>query len=149
MIFLYLISFLLLTTSFFLTVKTFIIAYTLLTDVPYLPSTNKEIREIDKILGIKNGDNVLDIGSGDGKVILTLSKKYPNANFTGIDRDLILISYSKVISKLLGRKNTTFIHTNALTFDYSRYNKIYMYLIPHFIDKVMMELEKEDRKSVV
>jgi SAM-dependent methyltransferase len=149
MIFLYLISFLLLTISFFLTAKTFIIAYTLITEVPYLPSTNKEIREIDKILNIKNGDNVLDIGSGDGKVVLYLSKKYPNVYFTGIDRNLILIYYSKLISIFLGRKNTSFIHANALTFDYSRYNKIYMYLIPDFIDRVMIKLEKDIDKGTV
>lgn len=139
----------LLLISIFFTLKTLLIAYTAFSQVPYVPSSKKELTKAMELLDVEGNDEVLDIGSGDGRVIFFFSKRYPNTHFTGIDSNWILISWSKLVALLLLRRNVTFIHTNALTFDYSRFTKIYMYLIPSFIDKVMEIVNRDAKKDTV
>jgi hypothetical protein len=44
-----------------------------------------------------------------------------------------------VIKAILNRKNLTFIRKNAHNFDVSEYNKIYIYLIPEFSEKLLLK----------
>jgi precorrin-6B methylase 2 len=107
------------------------------TEVPFLPSGTLYKKAVEH-LHITEGDRVLDIGSGDGRVLIYASKKYPNAQFVGVERNLLLVIYSKILRIILGRKNLSFYKTNAHDFDISRYNKIYLYLLPNFIDTILL-----------
>ena len=138
----YILIFAVIIICFVLIARAFIVAYTMFTDVPYLPSNNGFKRGI-KYLDIQSGDNVLDIGSGDGKVLFYLSRKYPEANFVGIETNWVLVTYCKFVTWLLRRKNLTFICEDIHNYNISMFNKIYLFLIPTFIDEIFLEKEKE------
>lgn len=133
----YILVFLLLALIYFLIVRTLVIAVTCFTDVPYLPTSEEFLGSILHIMDLNENDNVLDIGSGDGRFILYAAKRYPKVNFTGIERNIILVIWSVLISKILRLKNVSFLHKDALAFKYSRFNKIYMFLTPNFLDKML------------
>jgi len=59
--------------GFFL-LRTIIIALSMFGKVPYVPS-NKVFKEVIKHMEIKEGDKVLDIGSGDGRVLIYASSR--------------------------------------------------------------------------
>jgi SAM-dependent methyltransferase len=126
--------------------RTIIVAITMLTEVPFLPSS-KLFERATEYLDIKNGNKVLDIGSGDGRVLIYASKKYPEASFVGIERNLFLVMYSNVLKTILLRKNLKFKLGNIYDFDVSEFDRIYMYLIPEFIDKILIKKEGEIKKG--
>lgn len=128
-------------TLFFL-VRTAIIAFSMLTEVPYLPS-DKVFKKAIEYLDIKEGDKVLDIGSGDGRVLMYASNRYPDAEFLGIERNWLLVIYSNFLKTILRRKNLRFKCVDAHNFDISKYNKIYFYLLPEFIDKILLKNEEK------
>ncbi len=144
----YIVIFAVIIICFVLIARAFIVAYTMFTDVPYLPSNNGFKRGI-KYLDIKDGDNVLDIGSGDGKVLFYLSKKYPKAHFVGVETNRVLVLSSQFVAWLLRRKNLTFICEDIHNYNISKFNKIYLYLIPTFIDEIFLEKENELQSGCV
>ena len=137
MIFLYLLILTLFLIIIFFIARTAIVAFSMNTEVPFLPSESL-YKEAIKYLDIEEGDRVLDIGSGDGRVLIYAARRYPNAQFVGIERNSLLVIYSKFVRCLLGLSNLAFYHTKAEDFDISEFNKIYMYLLPEFSDKILM-----------
>jgi precorrin-6B methylase 2 len=142
----YIIIFLLLSAIIFFLVRTAIIAFTMLTEVPYLPS-NRFFKEAIGLLDVKDGEKVVDIGSGDGRVLIYASKKYPNSQFVGIERNLLLVIYSKFLKTLLNRENLQFKHANAHSFNFSDIDKIYMYLLPKIVDDILLKKQKGLKKG--
>jgi len=115
------------------------------TEVPFLPSS-KLYKEAIKHLEIEKGDKVLDIGSGDGRVLIYAARKYPEAEFVGIERNTLLVGYSKLLKLIFDLPNLSFHHIKAEEFNISGFNKIYMYLLPEFSDKILMK-KKDDIKN--
>jgi precorrin-6B methylase 2 len=96
-------------------------------------------------LNLKEGDSFLDIGSGDGAVVLYAARNYPQAKFfKGIERIHLLFFVSQVkrlFSKYRGK--ILFERNNAFKHDYSKFNKVYIYMLPEFLQKFMPILEKQ------
>ena len=44
--------------------------------VPYVPTPEKVVAEMLRVAGVKNGDVVYDLGSGDGRIVITAAKKF-------------------------------------------------------------------------
>lgn len=132
----------------FFIVRTAIVAFSMLTEVPFLPS-GKLYKEAIKHLKIEKGDKVLDIGSGDGRVLIYAAQKYPKAEFVGVERNSLLVIYSKLLKRIFGLSNLSFHHIKVEDFDISEFNKIYMYLLPEFSDKILMNKKDEIKKGAV
>jgi 16S rRNA A1518/A1519 N6-dimethyltransferase RsmA/KsgA/DIM1 with predicted DNA glycosylase/AP lyase activity len=132
----------------FFLIRTALIFITMLTEVPFLPS-NKVYKEAIKYLEIKSGDNVIDIGCGDGRVLIYAAKHYPQANFIGIDRNFLLITYAKMMKFFSGVQNVKFKRINAHNFDIRKFNKIYLYLLPNIVEDILFEKETEIQKGCV
>jgi SAM-dependent methyltransferase len=132
----------------FFTVRTAIVAFSMSTEVPFLPSS-KLYKEAIKHLEIEKGDKVLDIGSGDGRVLIYAAKRYPEAEFVGIERNALLVGYSKLLKLIFGLSNLTFHNIKAEEFDITRFNKIYIYLLPEFSDKILMNKIDEIKSGTV
>ena len=59
---------------------------------------------------IKNGENVLDVGCGNGSVAISIAKKLPNSFITGIDINKKSIEFAKDKQININLKNLNFIH---------------------------------------
>lgn len=140
-ILLYIFSFLLFLVALFFLLRTLVITLTMFYKVPFLPSSSL-FKEAVKYLDIKDGDKVLDIGSGDGRVLFYASKKYPMASFVGVEKSFLLTIYSRFKKILLGRKNLRFECKDILQYDISDFDAIYMYLLPEFVDEVLLPEKK-------
>lgn len=134
-----LLTFLFLLMGFFL-LRTIIIALSMFGKVPYVPS-NKAFKEAIKHMEIKEGDRVLDIGSGDGRVLVYASKIYPNSIFIGVEKNPLLVLYSNILRVILRRENLYFKNTDARNYNISDFDVIYLYLLPSFVDEVLLERE--------
>jgi ubiquinone/menaquinone biosynthesis C-methylase UbiE len=98
-----------------------------------------------KHLALKNTDNVLDIGCGNGYV-MSLFAKQCNCMFTGVDisRDIIRVAIQRNRKMIRAGRFSFFNHSaDSMNFDSKRFDKIYSINTVYFwenLDKTMQEI---------
>src|SRR3954451_8103384 len=63
-------------------------------DVPYVPTPMNVVEAMLDIAQVGPQDFVVDLGSGDGRIVITAAKKYGASGF-GVDLDGALVSEAK------------------------------------------------------
>jgi predicted O-methyltransferase YrrM len=53
-------------------------------DVPYVPTPNEVVTQMLQLASVKKGDVIYDLGSGDGRIVITAAQKYGTRG-VGID----------------------------------------------------------------
>src|SRR5256884_7561267 len=85
---------------------------------------------VDKMLelgGLKSGEKMFDLGSGDGRIVIMAARKY-KADATGVEFDASLVKQSSARIKILGLASTArIIHGDLLKQDYSSANLLTVY----------------------
>lgn len=129
--------------AIFMIIRTLIVAFSFRDPVPFVPVESKLLKKAIQLLEIKPGDKVVDIGSGSGKFVFAAAKSAPDASFTGIDINWILVSTCKLRAKLKRTKNVQYMKSDVRVMDFSGYNKVYMYMTSGFVGEMMGKLTKE------
>ena len=114
---------------------------------PYYPTPLVIVEKMLDLGGLKAGEKMFDLGSGDGRIVIMAAQKY-HADATGIEMadDLYRQSMQKI--KSLGLEKTArIIHGDIFKQDYSSADLITVYLLPVSNDKVRPLLEKQLRKG--
>lgn len=113
--------------------------------VPIVGTSGKILKEILEIMDLKKKDVFIDLGSGDGRMIL---RAYAEAKCRCIGYEIspisILISRTKRILKYPRVSDISFELENIFTIDFSVSTKIYCYLNP----ECMGILKKKFKKYV-
>jgi hypothetical protein len=118
-----------------------------LTGAPWVPSPNDTVRKMLLLAKVKPGEEVYDLGSGDGRVVITSVKEF-GARSTGIEIDVFRAFYSKVLIKLLGiGGKARVIWSSFYRVDLSKADVVTVYLLPQTNDKLMPKLERELRPT--
>ncbi len=114
---------------------------------PYYPTPESIVKKMLDLGGLKAGEKMFDLGSGDGRIVIMAAQKY-GADATGVelDNDLWRQSTDK-IRKLGLEKRARIIHGDILEQDYSPADLITVYLLPVSNDRVRPILEKQLKKG--
>jgi protein-L-isoaspartate O-methyltransferase len=115
---------------------------------PYYPTPETIVQKMLQLGGLKAGEKMFDLGSGDGRSIIMAAQKF-HAEAVGIelDKDLCKQSLAK-IQKLGLEKNAHIINGDLLKQNYSSADLVTVYLLPESIDnKVQPLLEKQLKKG--
>jgi SAM-dependent methyltransferase len=97
-------------------------------DVPFVPTPYETVEEMLKLANVGPGDYVIDLGSGDGRIVIAAAKR--GAYGHGIDIDPKRISEAKKNASKAGMENRVlFIEGNLFETDFSRASVITMYLL--------------------
>jgi 2-polyprenyl-3-methyl-5-hydroxy-6-metoxy-1,4-benzoquinol methylase len=97
--------------------------------VPFVPTPQEVVDKMIELGGIKKGDTVYDLGSGDGRIVVTAAKKGARAVGFEIDGDLVKESRENI--KKAGVQNQAEIRQqDILTVDLSPASVVTMYLLP-------------------
>ena len=108
----------------------------------YLPTRRKTVAKMIEFADIKPGDIAVDLGSGDGRLVIALAKAGAEAHGYEINPLLVLISRYK-ISKA-GLKNKAFVHLkNFWKEDLSQFNVVMIFGINFAMNPLKEKLEKE------
>jgi len=123
--------------------------YTITTGIPTItsfPSVRKKMIEIIKD-ELKNKEklNIIDLGSGTGKLTIDIAKSFPKANITGIELSILPFLFSKIRCFLLRIKNIKYKRENFWSTDLSNIDAIVMYINANTRDQ-MSEKLKENLK---
>lgn len=132
-----LIIFLVLLVSFlilFLIVCIVMLAFDLLLDLPFVATDRKKIATIMKFANIKAGETVVDLGSGDGRLLLASALR--GAKAIGYELNPLLISLSLIHAKLKGILNeVTVIRQSLWKADLKVADVIFVYSLKRDIKK--------------
>lgn len=105
-------------------------------DVPFVPSPYVVIEEMLRLANVTPQDFVMDLGSGDGRVLITAAKKF-GARGMGVDLDGDLVAESIEAAAAAGvADRVKFLQQDLFKTDISQATVITMYLLPG----VMMRL---------
>ena len=97
--------------------------------VPFVPTPQDVVDKMIELAGVKKGDTVYDLGSGDGRIVITAAKKGARAVGFEIDGDLGKESRENI--QKAGVQNSAEIRQqDILTVDLSAASVITMYLLP-------------------
>lgn len=98
--------------------------------VPYVPTPQEVVDRMLELAQVKKGDVVYDLGSGDGRIVVTAAKKY-GVNAVGFEIDPERIKESHENIKKAGVGHLVEIRQQDIrTVDLSRASVLTMYLLP-------------------
>ncbi|MFC1814493.1 SAM-dependent methyltransferase [Thermodesulfobacteriota bacterium] len=79
-------------------------------DVPYVPTSMKVVRTLLDLGSVGPGDFLIDLGSGDGRIVITAAKEYGARGF-GVDlnKDLVALSQKYAVAEGVEKKADFFV----------------------------------------
>jgi SAM-dependent methyltransferase len=103
-----------------------------LEEVPFITSPDNVTLEMLSSAGVKKGDHVIDLGSGDGRIVILAAKKF-EATGLGVDIDPSLVEKSKTNARNAGvADKVEFKVQDLFKTDLTPATVITMYLLPEF-----------------
>lgn len=116
-------------------------------DAPYVPTKMVNIKRVLKLAGVKKGKKFYELGSGDGRVVITAARL--KAVAIGIEQSWLRIIFSRLIASRLHLKNAKFYHGNIFSKKYSDADIIYIFLLQKGVNKLEDKLKKELKEGAV
>jgi len=105
-------------------------------DVVYVPTPQVAVDEMLKMAKVTANDFVIDLGSGDGRIVITAAKKF-GARGLGVDLDKVLLKRAFEGAKREGvADRVQFVEQNLFETDLSRASVITTYLLPEMNEKL-------------
>lgn len=116
------------------------------TKVPFIRIPKRILKDIDQSLNLSDNSIVYDLGSGDGRVLFYLQKKYPKVKFVGIENGFFPFVLSKINNKF-NKSNITFIKKDFFDVNLSEATHIFTYLYPNIMDDLLPKLNEELKRG--
>lgn len=113
---------------------------------PYYPTPMSIVERMLDLGGLKPGEKMFDLGSGDGRIVIMAAQKY-RADAIGVELDSDLVVESREKIRQLGLKNARIIYGDILKRDYSSANLITVYLLPDSNLKLRPLLDAQLKKG--
>ncbi|GAB4157225.1 MAG: hypothetical protein Fur003_0880 [Candidatus Dojkabacteria bacterium] len=136
--------------AFYLIIRAFLVGYSLShNEVPYVPVGRKILKLAMQKLAIKPGDKVVDIGAGDGKPVFFMAHANPKADFVGVEYNKALVWWAKFHKLFRNLRNVKLINADAFNYDFSQFNKVYLYMTPQFNHKLMPILQRQLKSGAI
>ena len=99
-------------------------------EVPFVPSPQVVVDEMLRLANVTKDDFVMDLGSGDGRILITAAVKF-GARGMGVDLDEHLVGQSEAAAKEAGvADRVQFLRQDLFKTDLTRATVITMYLLP-------------------
>lgn len=113
---------------------------------PFLPTSKYKIDTIVKFSNARSGQKIVDLGSGDGRLLIALSKK--GAEVHGYEINPLLVWWSRWRIKRVGLSKKAFVHkTNFWNEDLSSYDTIVLFGVGTIMPRLQKKLKKEINKD--
>src|SRR4051812_47340902 len=97
-------------------------------DVVYLPTPPELVDKMLDMAAVTPQDSVIDLGSGDGRIVIAAAKRGARAMGVEYDGPLVELSRQTAIHEGLGDK-ATFVQADLFTVDFSQATVLTMFLL--------------------
>jgi SAM-dependent methyltransferase len=110
-------------------------------DVIYVPTPPEVVAEMLKLADIKPGDVVYDLGSGDGRIVISAVKDFGATRGVGIDLDPARTTEATANALAAGvAGRVTFLTQDLFASDFSEASVVAVYLLPQLLERLMPKL---------
>jgi hypothetical protein len=110
---------------------------------PYVPTPQSVVNAMLELAGVGPADYVVDLGSGDGRIVLSGATRY-QASGMGVDIDGELVDLANASARELGVEGRVrFLQQDVLAADLSRATVLTLYLLPGMMESLRPKLLKE------
>jgi SAM-dependent methyltransferase len=109
---------------------------------PYIPTPQLIVEKMLEAAQVKPGEMVYDLGSGDGRIVITAARKY-GARAVGVELSEDLYRSTSQRVKAMGLEDKVkIIHGNLLDLDLSPADVVTVYLLTSSNERLRPNLEK-------
>lgn len=99
-------------------------------DVVYVPTPQIVVDTMLEMANVGSGDYLIDLGSGDGRIVITAASKY-GASGVGVDLDTYLLKLARQNAQKAGVTGKVhFVEENLFMTDLSKATVVSTYLLP-------------------
>jgi SAM-dependent methyltransferase len=114
-----------------------------LSKLPYVPTPQIVVDEMLKLAKVAAGDHVIDLGSGDGRMIITAARNF-KASGLGVDIDAKLVDLANKQAKAGGvADRVRFVEQDMFKADIGPATVVTLYVMPDFMEKLRPKLLSE------
>ncbi|MCA9342401.1 hypothetical protein KC950_00090 [Candidatus Saccharibacteria bacterium] len=117
---------------------TFVVAF----GAPFLPTLKQRVPEALDLIDLKTGQTLLELGSGDGRILIEAAKRDLNA--VGYELNPLLVVYSKLIT-LKYRKQIKIKWGNYWNKNWAEADGIFVFLLQPYMTKLNQKIIKQDK----
>jgi SAM-dependent methyltransferase len=113
-------------------------------DVVYVPTPEAVVNKMLELAKVTKDDVIYDLGSGDGRIVITAAQKFGAKKGVGIEIDPNLVKKSQENAKTAGVSNRVeFRQQDLFTTDLSEATVVTLYLLPELNVRLRPKLFKE------
>ena len=113
---------------------------------PFVPSKPKQIQTMIDLADIKPNMRVVDLGSGDGSILIEAARR--GAIATGVEMNPFLIPYSRWRARRARQQHRiTFIKGEIKNHPIGDADIVFLYLLPPLLSKISTKLSSELKPS--
>jgi hypothetical protein len=118
-------------------------------DTPYVPTPQAVVDRMLDMAQLKSGETVIDLGSGDGRIMIEAARKYGARGFgVEIDPKLVKISNERALEAGVADR-VRFLQQDLFNTDFREANVLTLYLLPDvnlaLRPKILAELKPGSR----
>jgi len=101
-------------------------------EVPYVRTAQVVVDKMLSIAGVRGSDFLIDLGSGDGRIVLTAAKRYGTRGL-GVDLDTALVEQARASARKAGvADRVAFEKRDIFETDLRAATVVTMYLLPEY-----------------
>ncbi len=124
----------------------YLFGYSVIRGGPYAPVSHSRVKTMIKLLNLKKGQKMADIGSGDGRIIIAFAQKGIEAH--GYEINPILVLYTQWQINQLRLQKKAFVHLSDLwKTDLSKYDAVTLFGITHMMQPLETKFNQELNKG--
>jgi len=115
---------------------------------PWHPISRKDLKRALDFCGVQTGEDIVDLGSGDGRVLIAAAKDYGLVG-TGIEIDPLKVWLANLRVRLAGvQDKVKIVRANIFKYDYREADILFIYLTHQAIDKLFPEILEHLKPNV-
>ena len=114
-------------------------SFVVLFGAPYLPVMTASAEQAIDLLDLKEGQTIIDLGSGEGKILRLAAKR--NLNVIGYELNPILFLISYLSTRRYGRR-VKIVYGNFWSKEIPSADAIFVFLLPKYMEKLDEKISK-------
>lgn len=112
---------------------------------PYVPTPNEIVNEMLKLADVRPGDYLIDLGSGDGRIVITAAEKFGARGF-GVDIDPELVKHANDMAAKAGvADRARFEQRDLFQMPLREATVLTLYLLPGIVTQLVPKIFAEMR----
>lgn len=124
---------------------TFLFSFVVLVGAPFLPTLKKQVDSAFELLDLKPGQTMLELGSGDGRMLVAAARR--GIKSVGYEINPLLYVYSRLITRKY-RKYVRVIWGNYWHKQWPQSDGIFVFLLQSYMEKLDKKIIDECNKPV-